>query len=90
MSGVGRGSYCLISQGLPQEEQSLLQAEGSAFFAQRSNFCTIRTCWIHSSQFLSSSEHSVPFDGSAWPSGVYFLRLTAPNRQAATKLILLK
>jgi len=41
-------------------------------------------------QRLSSGEHTVPFDGSAWPSGIYFLRLTAPNRQAATKLVLLK
>jgi hypothetical protein len=41
-------------------------------------------------QSLSSGEHTVPFDGSAWPSGIYFLRLATPNRQAATKLILLK
>jgi hypothetical protein len=39
---------------------------------------------------LSSGEHTVPIDGSAWPSGIYFLRLTTPHRQAATKLVLLK
>ena len=41
-------------------------------------------------QSLSSGEHTVPFDGSAWPSGIYFLKLSAPNRQAAAKLVLLK
>jgi len=38
VSGVGRGSHCLISQGLPQEEWSLLQAEGSTFFCTEIKF----------------------------------------------------
>jgi len=37
-----------------------------------------------------AGEHSVPFDGSNWGSGIYFARLAASHRQIALKLMLIR
>jgi hypothetical protein len=37
-----------------------------------------------------AGKHSVPFDGSGLPSGIYFARLTAAGAQVTQKLLLLK
>jgi hypothetical protein len=39
---------------------------------------------------LSPGEHSVWFDGSALPSGLYIARVSTPHHQAALKLLLLR
>jgi hypothetical protein len=39
---------------------------------------------------LTAGEHSVPFDGSNWGSGIYFARLSASHRQTALKLMLIR
>lgn len=39
---------------------------------------------------FAAGEHSVPFDGSNLGSGIYFARLSAPHRQTALKLVLIR
>lgn len=39
---------------------------------------------------LTSGPHEVNVDGSAWTAGIYFLRLSTPTYQRASKLVLIK
>jgi hypothetical protein len=41
-------------------------------------------------QIISAGQHSVMFDASGLPSGIYFARLTAGNKIIARKMVLLK